>query len=77
MIKFELLCKQVKKSYIDKNKKEREYVETKFYLRSDELNKEFEITPYYREVKNDKGETTRIITNADTLKALSTIVRNF
>ena len=68
-MKFEIVCKQEKKSYVDKNKETREFIESKFYLVSEELGKEVPINPVEYEFNGKKSS------NRETLKAYAKVIK--
>lgn len=73
-MKFEVICKQEKKSFVDEKKVKREYVETRFFLHDDNNDiDDIEIFPLYREYK--KGDQTIVKTNVEQLKTISRKVK--
>lgn len=69
-MKFEVICKQEKKSFVDEKKVKHDYVETRFYLHDDNNGiDDIEIFPLYREYK--KGSQTIVKTNVEQLKTIS------
>lgn len=68
-MKFEILCKQTKKSYVNDLKVKVEFVESKFYLHSDELERDIPINPVEYNFNGKKSS------NRDLLKTFSKVIK--
>lgn len=68
-MKFEILCKQTKKSYVNEKKQNVEFIESRFYLHSDELENDIPFNPYEYNFNGKKSS------NRDTIKTFSKIIK--
>lgn len=70
-LKFEVVCKQLKKHYQTKDKKDKTFTETRFYLvEENHLISDIEIMPLFKEFKDKDGNITNTINNSSVLKSV-------